>query len=74
MTTYDDSGAVAAERSAGWWERRRDAVLYPLAGAVIAAVGLVWPPMLSMILTPAWIVLLVWYVPSRIERSLRGRR
>lgn len=62
------------ERSSDWWGRHRDAVVYPLAATIIAALGLVWPPVLSMILTPAWMLLLVWYLPDRIERSVRSRR
>ena len=73
MTETDPEDPGRDERPLDWWGRHRDAVLYPAAGLVVAALGLVWPPVLSMILTPAWMLLLVWYVPARIERAARIR-
>jgi hypothetical protein len=69
--TRDEQGVDATRRwSASPWSFGLGA--YAVALAVWAAVGLVYLPILSMILTPVWMVLWVSVVPRAVQR-LRGR-
>ena len=60
-----------------WWDRHRDAVLYPAVFVVVVSLGLVWNGALSLVLTPVWMLLGVWLVPAgvrRIASAVRARR
>ena len=57
-----------------WWSRHKDLVLYPATGLVVAVLGLLWNGTLSMILTPVWMLVGVWLIPTGIEHLLRRRR
>lgn len=69
--TRDDRGAGVARR----WEASPVSFsvgIYVVAIGVWAAVGLVYLPILSMILTPVWMVLWVSVVPRLVARA-RGK-
>lgn len=57
-----------------WWDRHKDKVLYPTVGSIVVVVGLVWNGALSLILTPIWMLIGVWLIPSMIEQRVRDRR
>lgn len=58
----------------GWWDRHRDLVIYPVVGTFVVGLGLVWNGALSLILTPIWMLIGVWLIPSKIEQRVRDRR
>jgi hypothetical protein len=64
----------ATDREPTWWDRHRDLVVYPAVGLFLVGLGLVWNGALSLILTPIWMLVGVWLIPSAIERRVRGRR
>jgi hypothetical protein len=66
-----DDGGERTTRP-GQLGRRRDLIVYSIAGAGLVALGFVWKGALSMILAPFWMLLVVWIVPQRLERFLRG--
>jgi hypothetical protein len=68
------SDTPASEPSGSWWDRHKDAVLYPAVFAVVVSLGLVWNGALSLVLTPLWMLVGVWLVPSAIERAIRRGR
>ena len=64
------------ERTSGdrGWERHRDPVLYSIAFIGLVLLGLLWKGALSLILSPLWMLIVVWIVPSTIERMVAYRR
>ena len=62
---------------ATWWGRHRDLVLYPAVFVVVVSLGLVWNGVLSLVLTPVWMLVGVWLIPAgitRVARAARSRR
>ena len=57
-----------------WWEKHRDRVLYSIAFIGLVLFGLLWKGALSLILSPLWMLTVVWIVPSAIERLVAYRR
>lgn len=47
---------------------------YVVAIGAWAALGVFYLPILSMVLTPLWMVLVVSVVPRRVRRAFRGHR
>ena len=56
------------------WVRHRDSVLYSIAFIGLVLLGLLWKGALSLILSPLWMLIVVWIVPSAIERLVAYRR
>jgi hypothetical protein len=56
------------------WERHRDPVLYSIAFIGLVLFGLLWKGALSLILSPLWMLIVVWIVPSAIARLVAYRR
>ena len=56
------------------WERYRDPVLYSIAFIGLVFLGLLWKGALSLILSPLWMLIVVWLVPSTVERLIAYRR
>jgi len=54
--------------------RSRDLVLYTVACVGLVVLGQLWKGSLSMILSPFWMLLVIWIAPSTIERIMRYRR
>ena len=61
-------------RTATWWDRHRDLVLYPAVFVVVVSLGLVWNGALSLVLTPVWMLLGIWLIPAGIGRLTRAVR
>lgn len=53
--------------------KQRELLLYGAAILAWAALGIWWKPALSMVLAPAWMVLLVAVLPARVSRRRRPR-
>jgi hypothetical protein len=56
------------------WARHRDSVLYSIAFIGLVLLGLLWKGALSLILSPLWMLIVVWIVPSAIARVIAYRR
>ena len=67
MNDYERSS-----RDRGW--ERRDSVLYSIAFIGLVLLGLLWKGALSLILSPLWMLIVVWIVPSAIARVIAYRR
>jgi hypothetical protein len=63
-----------AESLGAAWGKHRDAVLYTVAFLGLVVLGQLWKGSLSMILSPFWMLLIVWILPSAIERIVEYRR
>lgn len=56
------------------WDKYRDVVLYAVAFLGLVALGQIWKGSLSMILSPFWMLAIVWILPSAIKRIVEYRR
>jgi hypothetical protein len=78
MTSTSSRAQLSSDRPAApWWDRHRDAVLYPAVFVVVVSLGLVWNGALSLMLTPLWMLLGIWLIPAGIARvaaRMRSRR
>jgi len=56
------------------WNRHRESVLYAIAFVGLVLFGLLWHGALSLILSPLWMLIVVWIVPSSVARLVEYRR
>ncbi len=56
------------------WEKYRDPVVYSIALLGLVGGGLLWKGVLSLILSPFWMLFVVWIAPTTIERWVGYRR
>ena len=63
-----------SEEPVGRWAKHRELVLYTVAFVGLVALGQLWKGALSMILSPLWMLLIIWILPFAVERIAGHRR
>jgi hypothetical protein len=67
-------GVPMAESRESVRGRHRDLLLYTVAFVGLVVLGQIWKGSLSMILSPFWMLLVIWILPSGIARIVGYRR